>query len=349
MQNVETPREALETRDTATDEFFVREHFERPPIDRARHRINVTGLVTTPREFSVAMLQELPQRSVECVLECSNGVLASVHLDFVQQPPQHTLTVIGTAGTITWDQSSGAARLHRPDGRVEVADVTPSFDRNDMFLAEMKTLLDVVDGTATAEPSLADGVHVMDIVFAVRESDRTGRRVLLRGGGEVAYDRLLLATGARPRQLPSDPGGAALTLRTLDHADAIDARARSSAAAVIVGAGLIGLELAAELRRRGLAVTVLEAGPRVLGRGVPAEIAGVIAARLPILRTPTSNCPSTRSPRNASAARPGTSRRVRIASSWARGSAFSAGETLAAEPRRPQLAASEPAGRARER
>jgi 3-phenylpropionate/trans-cinnamate dioxygenase ferredoxin reductase subunit len=114
---------------------------------------------------------------------------------------------------------------------------------------------------------------------AVAAVDRSAARVLLQDGGTIAYDRLLLATGARPRLLPSDPGGVALTLRTLAHAEAIYGRARPGAAAVIVGAGLIGLEMAAELRRRDLAVTVLEAGPRVLGRGVPAEVAAVIAAR----------------------------------------------------------------------
>lgn len=114
---------------------------------------------------------------------------------------------------------------------------------------------------------------------AVAAIDRPSGRVVLRDGGTIAYDRLLLATGARPRLLPSDPGGVALTLRTLDHADAIYDRVKLGSAAVIVGAGLIGLEMAAELSRRGLPVTVVEAGPRVLGRAVPAEVAAVIAAR----------------------------------------------------------------------
>jgi 3-phenylpropionate/trans-cinnamate dioxygenase ferredoxin reductase subunit len=66
-------------------------------------------------------------------------------------------------------------------------------------------------------------------------------------------------------------------LRTLSDARAILSRARSGGKAVLIGAGLIGLETAAELTRRGMSVTVLEAGSRALGRALPAEVAEVIA------------------------------------------------------------------------
>jgi 3-phenylpropionate/trans-cinnamate dioxygenase ferredoxin reductase subunit len=109
--------------------------------------------------------------------------------------------------------------------------------------------------------------------------DRAERTVRLSDGSSVGYDRLLLATGARPRALPFDRDGAALVLRTRGDAEAIFGLAKPGARAVIFGAGLIGLELAAELRQLGLAVTVLEAAPRAMGRVLPAPIAAELVAR----------------------------------------------------------------------
>lgn len=109
--------------------------------------------------------------------------------------------------------------------------------------------------------------------------DPAAARIETEAGERIAYDRLLLATGARPRRLTSDPRRRALVLRTLADAEAIYARAREGARAVIVGAGLIGLELAVELRRRGLAVNVVEIAPRALGRAVPAELAERLVER----------------------------------------------------------------------
>ncbi|HUG61293.1 MAG TPA: FAD-dependent oxidoreductase [Methylomirabilota bacterium] len=109
--------------------------------------------------------------------------------------------------------------------------------------------------------------------------DRGAQTVRLADGGEVPYDRLLIATGARPRPLAADPHGHALALRTRSDAEAIFGRASPGGRAVIVGGGLIGLELAAAFRVRGLAVTVLEAAPRALGRVMPADVAAVLVAR----------------------------------------------------------------------
>ncbi|MBD9638981.1 FAD-dependent oxidoreductase [Ensifer sp. ENS07] len=122
------------------------------------------------------------------------------------------------------------------------------------------------------------GVEVM-LGRTADRIDRVAKEVILTTGERLTYDRLLLATGARPRRLPCDPAGHALMLRTLADAEAIYGKAVAGARAVMIGAGLIGLELAAELTRRGMAVHVLEAGPRALGRGVPAEIADVIVGR----------------------------------------------------------------------
>jgi 3-phenylpropionate/trans-cinnamate dioxygenase ferredoxin reductase subunit len=109
--------------------------------------------------------------------------------------------------------------------------------------------------------------------------DRKAKVVALAGGGAVPYDRLLLATGAVPRRLPGAEGPRTALLRTFEDAVRIRAAAGPGCRAVIVGGGLIGLELAASLTTRGAAVTVVEALPRILSRGVPEAIAAVIAER----------------------------------------------------------------------
>ncbi|MEO8586452.1 MAG: FAD-dependent oxidoreductase [Acidobacteriota bacterium] len=105
--------------------------------------------------------------------------------------------------------------------------------------------------------------------------DVAGKRVLLADGSAVPWDALLLATGIEVVRLEV-PGGDlphVHTLRTLADGKAIAAAAKSSRRAVVVGAGFIGLEAAASLRKLGVAVDVVAPGPpfeKVLGPEVGA-------------------------------------------------------------------------------
>ena len=105
--------------------------------------------------------------------------------------------------------------------------------------------------------------------------DRAGRRVRLRSGLELAYARLVLATGARPRRLPHLPPGLDNVAELRSAADALRLRAKLHAAAhvTVLGGGFIGLEIAASARALGKRVTVLESAPRLLLRSVSAELA----------------------------------------------------------------------------
>ncbi|PRD65191.1 NAD(P)/FAD-dependent oxidoreductase [Malikia granosa] len=106
----------------------------------------------------------------------------------------------------------------------------------------------------------------------VASIDRAVKQVLLADGSALPYDGLVLATGSTPRSLPL-PGGDAAgvhALRSRGDADAISARLalcqEQQRPVVVIGGGFIGLEVAATARKKGLAVTVLEAAPRLLGR-----------------------------------------------------------------------------------
>ncbi len=106
--------------------------------------------------------------------------------------------------------------------------------------------------------------------------DRTAQRVVLADGERIAYDRLLLATGGRPRHLTVPGAEHVHLLRTLEDAAAIRAGLLPGARLVCIGAGVIGLEIAASARRRGCHVTVLEAGPGCMGRSLTPDFAAFI-------------------------------------------------------------------------
>ncbi len=93
--------------------------------------------------------------------------------------------------------------------------------------------------------------------------DRGRRRVVLADGAEVAYDRLILATGSRPRRWPG--AGADLdgvhVLRNLDDALALRAAFDGRPRVAIVGAGFIGCEVAQTARKEGLEVTLIDVAP----------------------------------------------------------------------------------------
>ncbi len=94
-----------------------------------------------------------------------------------------------------------------------------------------------------------------------------------RSGATFAFDRLALTVGARARRL-AVPGAdlpGVLSLRNADDALELKARVPAVRDVVVVGGGFIGLEAAASLRRLGKTVTVLEAGPRLVGRAVGPE------------------------------------------------------------------------------
>jgi 3-phenylpropionate/trans-cinnamate dioxygenase ferredoxin reductase subunit len=106
--------------------------------------------------------------------------------------------------------------------------------------------------------------------------DRSNKRVRMEGGRELPYDALVIATGARPRRLPlvgADLEGVH-TFRTAADVDAIRQRFTPDAKLVVIGAGYIGLEVAAVARQCGLHVTVVETAVRPMARVTSPEVAG---------------------------------------------------------------------------
>jgi len=108
--------------------------------------------------------------------------------------------------------------------------------------------------------------------------DPKAREVVLVDGGTIAYDRLLLATGAEPVRLtlPGATPADALTLRSLSDSRQIIARAQTASRVLVVGASFIGLEVAASLRARGLEVHVVAPETRPMEKVLGPQLGDVI-------------------------------------------------------------------------
>mgnify|MGYP001446769206 CR=1 FL=1 len=109
---------------------------------------------------------------------------------------------------------------------------------------------------------------------SVLSLDPLKKKLQLENGETVIYDKLLIATGGRPRKLEVD--GHTLKgihyLRNIDDVDAIKTQMSSSQNLVIVGGGYIGLEVASVAIRKGLTVSVLETESRILERVTTEEM-----------------------------------------------------------------------------
>lgn len=104
--------------------------------------------------------------------------------------------------------------------------------------------------------------------------DRAQQRILTADGEALAYDRLVLATGSRPRRLglPGEELSGVHYLRAAHDVDAIRRNLHPDAKLIIVGGGYIGLEVASACVQRGISVTVLELAPRLLARVTAPEV-----------------------------------------------------------------------------
>ncbi|MDY6868317.1 MAG: Gfo/Idh/MocA family oxidoreductase [Chloroflexota bacterium] len=114
----------------------------------------------------------------EIILKFKDGCVGSIHLDYFQRPPAHWLEVNCEKGHIHWDNDPGRAHVYRVDrDEWENLELPVDFERNDLFLAEMRHFLEVVAGKASPRVSLDDGVKALKLTEAVHRSAETGRRV----------------------------------------------------------------------------------------------------------------------------------------------------------------------------
>ena len=149
------------------------------PFDYLRWLLGEVEAVTA--ETSGAGYLELQvEDSAEIILTFEKGPLAHIHLDYNQRPASHWLEIIGSQGTIRWDNDDGVTRWWAAKvGQWNEIAPPEGFERNDLFFKETEHFLEVVKGNTTPTCTLEDGVRAMEIALATHASVVGGCRVLL--------------------------------------------------------------------------------------------------------------------------------------------------------------------------
>ncbi len=167
------------------------------PLDYLRWLL---GEVSAVWAFTSSTGLNMPvEDNAEIGLRFANGALGSVHLDYNQQPPTHTLELTGTQGHILWDNADGSARLYRHDHQAEsygpyyptqFAEYTLSadwlvvhppagFERNWMFVEQTRHFLSVLRGEAQPVCGLQDGTQALRLALSALESSQRGALITL--------------------------------------------------------------------------------------------------------------------------------------------------------------------------
>lgn len=163
-----------------------------------------------------------------------------------------------------------ALRRHGFDGAIALLgdEAHAPYQRPPLSKAFLKGEMDAKRLLLKPEHAYADNAIDWRPREAVVAIDRPARQVWLGSGEALGYDRLVLATGSRPRALPV-PGSAldgVLALRGIDDTLHLRERLADCRALIVVGGGYIGLEVAATARSKGIATTILERTDRLLSR-----------------------------------------------------------------------------------
>ena len=108
---------------------------------------------------------------VKALLEYKNKFIVSLHLDYWQKPPKRFFEIIGTTGKITWDYYTKNLTLVSRDNNIApiVYPLSDTFDRNDMFIDEIKDFIFALKNEKEASVPLQEGIDVLEISLKIKE------------------------------------------------------------------------------------------------------------------------------------------------------------------------------------
>ncbi|OGO19769.1 MAG: hypothetical protein A2Z14_08555 [Chloroflexi bacterium RBG_16_48_8] len=149
------------------------------PFDYLRWLVGDIIEVTAELNTSAALELDV-EDSAEIILRFESGVLGNVHLDYLTRPPNHCLEIVGTQGTLHWGNEDGGVRWWSTSTDAWLTITAPvGFERNHLFLDEMRHFLGVMAGEESPICTLKDGIRTLQIVLAAQQSSLKGHRIPL--------------------------------------------------------------------------------------------------------------------------------------------------------------------------
>lgn len=112
----------------------------------------------------------------ELTLEFESGVVGQVHLDYLQRPPTHTFTVWGEDGRAELDYLAGSLRWMPADGQEQVEQIPEGFERNTMFLDEIRHFVECVERQVPTSIPLSEGFVVLEIALRAKHDALESRQ-----------------------------------------------------------------------------------------------------------------------------------------------------------------------------
>jgi predicted dehydrogenase len=108
---------------------------------------------------------------IKAILEYKNKFIASLHLDYWQRPPKRSFEVLGTTGRLLWDYYAKSLTLypHEKNYAATVYPINDNFDRNDMFIDEIKDFIAALQGEKELAIPLKDGIDVLEMSLAIKK------------------------------------------------------------------------------------------------------------------------------------------------------------------------------------
>ena len=120
------------------------------------------------------------------MLRFANGALGNVHLDYIQRPATHTLRITGQQGYILWDAADGRVQWYQSETESWETDQMPmGFERNRLFVEEMKHFISCIEGDTEPCVNLRDGIAALEIVLAAKASAAEGKEIVIGRKTEI--------------------------------------------------------------------------------------------------------------------------------------------------------------------
>ncbi len=185
--------------------------------------------------------------------------------------------IVIVGGSYAANQVAASARQNGFEGPIRILSEEPVLPYQRPPLSKGFLSGETAEDKLPLRPASFYAEQKIDVELNTRVAriDRAAKCVEIADGRRIPYDKLALATGARPRTLGL-PGG--LVLRSLADSKALKDKLASASSVAIVGGGFIGLEAAAVCVKLGKKVTVIEAAERLLARVFPPVMSEFMAA-----------------------------------------------------------------------